>query len=197
MVKGINLIPDDIKDSRRLKRWRRAFMLAAALYLVILGLVYLRQYSVIREKRAEESALLKEEEPFAGRGAVYTELSRRIRDARQAEGELKKRLNAGAGVIDRRVPWSMVLKKLSHDVPQGMWLNGLSTTDAANGKKLRVLGSALSNRAVADFVFTLENSNYFENVSLSYTQRRESGSRIVYDFELSASLRKNDEVIYE
>lgn len=197
MIKGINLMPDEIKEGWRLKRWRRAFILAAAAYLVVPGLVYFRQQTVIREKRAEEAALLKEKVSLAGKDAIYTELSRRIRDVRQAETELKKNVNVTADLVDKRISWSTVLKKLSHDVPQGLWLKNLSTSDAAGGKKLRVLGAALSNRAVADFIFTLENSGYFDNVALSYTQRRDFGSETIYDFELSASLRKTDEVMYE
>ncbi|MBI5469386.1 MAG: PilN domain-containing protein [Deltaproteobacteria bacterium] len=197
MIKGINLIPDEIKDGWRLKRWKRTFILAAAAYLAVPGLVYFRQHTVITQKRAEEAALQKGKESFAGKGAIYTELSRRIRDAQQAETELKKRLNVTADLADKRISWSNVLKKLSHDVPQGLWLKNLSTSDSAGSKKLRILGSALSNRAVADFIFTLENSGYFDNVALSYTQRRDFGSETVYDFELSASLRKTDEVMYE
>ncbi len=197
MIKGINLMPDEIKEGWRLKRWRRTFILAAAAYLVVPGLVYFRQQTVIREKRAEEAALLKEKASLAGKDAIYTELSRRIRDVRQAETELKKNVNVTADLVDKRISWSTVLKKLSHDAPQGLWLKNLSTSDAAGGKKLRVLGAALSNRAVADFIFTLENSGYFDNVALSYTQRRDFDSETIYDFELSASLRKTDEVMYE
>ncbi len=197
MIKGINLIPDEIKDEWRLRKWRRAFVLAAAIYLAFLGALYYSQYSVVRERRAEELALLQEKESFAGKSAVYLELSRKINETRLAEADLKKRLNVTEGLAEKRISWSTVLKRLSRDVPQGLWLKSLSTLDAGGGKKLRVLGSALSNRAVADFIFTLENSGYFENVALSYTQKRDFDSGTVYDFELNASLKKTGEVMYE
>lgn len=83
-------------------------------------------------------------------------------------------------------------------MPEGLWLRGVSSSDAeGGGKRIRVLGSAAANRAVADFIFTLENSGYFSNVTLAYTQKRDLERAHVYDFELNMNIRKNEETTHD
>ncbi|MBI5643921.1 MAG: PilN domain-containing protein [Deltaproteobacteria bacterium] len=199
MIKGINLIPVEIQNEWRIKKWRAGILAACAVYVCLLAAVFINQRFALNEKRAEEQAVLGEKDALAAKSSEYALLTRKLTELKTTETELKKRLGVTADLNDKRISWSLILKKLSHDIPDGVWLRALSTSDVQDsaGKKLRFLGSAKSNRVLADFVFKLENSGYFQDSTLSYSQKRESGGSSVYDFEIYATLRKTNEILYE
>lgn len=197
-MKTINLIPDDIRAEWRLKGVRKALLAAALLYLAALGAVYMSQRSRISSIRAERAAALAEKEDLISRSAEFLELTRKYREIQQAESGLRKKLSLASDITGKRVSWSTVLKRLSHDMPAVVWLRSLSTSDVQGaGKKVRFLGSSTSNRGITDFVFTLENTAYFQDVALLYSQKRDFKSGTVYDFEVSALLKKADDIMYE
>lgn len=200
MIKNsINLIPDEIQRGwrrRRLSAWMTA---AIAVYAVIIIAGILSQYSMLRTKRAVADSLEREKSSLIAGSARYAELTAKYGEILRTEGELKKRMSAVAEVSSRRVSWPAILKRLSHDIPPTVWLRALSTSDdqASGFKRLKFLGGAVSNRAVADFIFMLENAGYFSDVALTYSQKRDFDSKTVYDFELTALLRKTAELQYE
>lgn len=187
MVKGVNLIPADVRRSWLYARVRKGVYAAFVVYVGILTILFFNQRVVLAEKRAEvkemERAL---SEAIAG-STEYAALKEKEAAVTAAEGELRRRLASAAGLAGAGIPWSGLLKRLSHDIPGRVWLRSLSTSDLGDGaaKRVRFLGSALSNRAVADFIFTLENSGDFRDVRLAYTQKRDFDEKTVYDFEIS------------
>jgi Tfp pilus assembly protein PilN len=197
MPRGINLIPYDMQRGWRERKLKAALVFGAAAYLAALSALYLDQRSRLSEKRQELAGVLDERDAAASRISGYADLSRKISEIRGLEDEHRKRLGATAELAEKKVSWSMVLKKLSHSVPEGVWLKTLSTTDAQAGKKLRFLGSSTTARGVSEFIFGLENSGNFTDVSLAYSQKRDFDKESVFDFEVYAALKKTDEIIYE
>ena len=196
MTEGINLIPDDIRKGWRRKKLRKALIVAVAAYFLLLGGVLVQHRSALAAKRVEAARAQAEKEALLSKGSGYIELSKRLQAAKQSEAELSRKLGATAGLS--RTAWSNVLKRIGNDVPEGLWLRGVSSSDAdGGGKRIRVLGSAAANRAVADFIFTLENSGYFSSVTLAYTQKRDLEGAHVYDFELYMNLKKNEETTHD
>lgn len=201
MEKKINLVPPEVRRERRFALYKKALAAAAVVYLAVLAGLYLHQRSLVAAKRAEVETLAAEKAALAARSERYRELTVRLRQAEKTEAEIRARLASAEKISTGRVSWATVLKKLSHDVPEGVWLRALSTSDAGGAegtgeKKVRFLGSAIANTAIAEFIFTLENSGYFTAVDLSYSQRREFDSTTVYDFEVFAGLRRAEEVIH-
>lgn len=198
-MKGINLIPEEIQRGWRVRKWRLAFIGAAACYCLFLAAVFAFQRAELGRLKAEEAALVSAKDALAGISSEYALLTKRLSEIRAAEGELSQRIGVASELKDKRVSWSFVLKKLSHEVPKGVWLRSLSTSDVqgTTDKKVKFLGSATNNRAVADFIFKVENSGHFRDATLSYSQKRDLGGNFVYDFEVYATLKKTGEVLYE
>lgn len=197
-MKGINLIPEEIRRGWRVRKWRLAFIGASACYVVFLTAVFVLQRTEINGLKSIEASLAAERDALSGRSSEYALLTKKLSEIKAAEGELSQRLGIASELKDKRVSWSLVLKKLSHEVPKGVWLRSISTSDGPNSteKKVKFLGSATHNRAVADFIFKVENSGHFTDATLSYSQKRDLGGNPVYDFEVLATLRKT-EVLYE
>lgn len=197
MVKGINLVPDDIRQGWKIKRLKTGFIVFSVLYIAIIAAFWGRQAFVLYEKKADLEGLEAERAALAAKNSDYLTLSNKLSEIRRHEGEIRKRFEASEGLSGKKIAWSLVMRKLSHELPPKVWLKTLSTSDAGAEKKVRFLGGAASNRAVSEFVFKLENSGYFKDASLSYIQRREAGESMVYDFEVYALLKPSDEIIHE
>jgi len=195
MKNGINLIPDEVRKERLMKKARSLAAVAAALYLAALLSVIGLQRSWIKEKAGELAAIEARRDELLGGGRVRTDLGASLAAARAAEAELARRISAAASVPGRKIAWSHVLKRLSAEVPEGVWLRSLSTSDAAPAlKRVRLSGSATSDRPIAGFISRLENSGVFTDVSLKYTQKREQAA---YDFELYMDLDETGEGAHE
>lgn len=198
-VKYINLVPEEIQTQWRAWERRKVLLAVAAVYVAALLLVFINQRVVLHGKRAVIASIAAERNSLAAKGSEYERLSRRLAEVRQAEAELAKNFEASAVLAQKRIAWSIVLKRLSNDIPKDVWLKTLSTSDinGQSGKKMRFVGAAASNRSVSEFAFMLENSGYFEDAVLLYTLKKEYGAKPYYDFEVNSTLKKSEEITYE
>ena len=138
------------------------------------------------------------------RSSEYLSLRSQLTGVNAQERDMKRRLDLSSGLTRDRVLWSSVLKRMSNDLPGGVWLKSMTTSDIADVseggagevKQVRFLGSGLTNSAISDLIFTLENSGYFSNVQLAYTQKKELESGTIFDFEVQVRLKKGVEGIY-
>lgn len=199
MEKKINLIPLEIQREWRLRRYKKVMAAVGVIYLAVLALIFLGQSSETRKLKAEVETRAAEVAALAAGSAEYRTLTVRLAEFTKANAELKGRLASVTELAGGRIAWSTILKRLSNDLPETVWLRALTTSDgeAPGTKKVRFLGSALTSTAVADFIFTLENSGYMKGVNLSYSQRRDFLSKTVYDFEVYATLTRTGEVASE
>lgn len=209
MINGINLIPLEIQAKWKRRKVRALFYTAAGIYILLLGAFYYNIHSGVVVKRASLTALEERKQKIELQGVEYQSLTATIAGIKNNERDLKKRLDLAAGLTRDRVLWSTVLKRISNDLPAGIWLKSITTSDAAlsaaalsaggtdsGDKQIRLLGSGLTTAAVSDLIFTLENSGYFGNVRLAYTQKKELEAGTVYDFEVLTRLKRGVEGIY-
>lgn len=196
-VKGINLIPEDIRFSWRMRRLRGYLAAGAVLYLLLLTSVFMSQRASISYKKTGLNALLQQKEMLIANSAQYSELQARMREIQTTETDIKKRLQTAALLAEKRVLWSSVLKRLSRDIPGTVWLKSISTSDEAAGKAMRFIGSSTTSKGVAEFLFMLENSPVFRTPALSYSQKKDFDSTTVYEFEITAGLKRTEETYHE
>ncbi len=199
MIKGINLIPDDIQGQWKIGRWRKMIWAAGIIYALVFAAFFLFQVKGLVEKRAELKSVEKEKTALIAANAQYSDLSLKVETMRRTQSELQKRLGVASELSGKKVSWSVMLKRLSAEMPPGVWLRSLSTHDeeTTGVKKVRFLGTAMSNRAVGDFAFFLENSGFAQNVTLAYSQKRDLNNLYVYDFEITMDFKKTQEMINE
>jgi Tfp pilus assembly protein PilN len=198
MKNGIDLVPAEINRERLLKKARAFLVAAGIMYLAVLGMIFTLQSIEIKNKSAELSAVEAERDSLLAGGARQAELAGRLAEIRKAQAALTQRINATAGLSGKKIAWAFVLKSLAADVPEGVWLRAVSTFEAASAlKRVRLTGSATSNRVVAGFISTLESSGLFAGVNLTYTQKREHPSGQVYDFELYMDLKRTEDTVHD
>lgn len=198
MKNGINLLPEDVVRKRLIRKVRTGLVAFGVFYAVVLGGVFAAQRMDIGGKKAALSAVEAKGAALLSKDARHAELGRTLAEVKRLETELTQKINTASGFSGKKVAWAHVLKKLSADVPEGVWLRAISTSETDSAlKRVRIAGSAVSNRPVAEFISTLENSGIYKDLSLTYTQKREAASGIVYDFEIFMDLKKTEETVHE
>lgn len=199
MKNGINLIPDDVVRARLAKKVRVGLIAFAVVYTVFLAVVFAFQRLDIRDKReALEQIEARQKEIFSS-GSRPAELAVKLADTKRVETELTQKINAASGFSGKKIAWAYVLKRLSADIPEGVWLRGIATSESDSAlKRVRLTGSSTSNSLVADFISALENSGMYKDLSLTYTQKRElAGGGSVYDFELHMDLKRTEMTVHD
>lgn len=209
MIERINLIPDEIQRKRRAGQKRPLTIFLLVIYVFGLGGLYFYQHTKVKGRLNNMEQVRKQRDELIAQSARYKEAIERINIAQRREEDIKKRLEVIGALLEGRVCWSEILRNITHIVPNGIWLASLSTYDLAKGsgnaqadpagglssgasiggKGVKFNGTALSNSRIAEFVFAMENSQFFRNVLLSYSQKREFQGRDLYDFEITADLK--------
>lgn len=175
----INLLP--VRAARKRENIRRqvsVFLLSVVLVVIIMGKV------------------------TSGLGREISELKGKVEDA-EAEmlrleainkkvEEIKKRLatlKAKRDVIDkleanRSGPVAVMEELTRRVVAEKMWLNSLSES----GGKMTLLGMALDNKTIADFMKELEESPYFGTVDLISSQQVSMGAMKFMGFTITCAV---------
>lgn len=201
MIERINLIPDEILVDKKAVQKRPLIISVLVIYFLCLGAVYIYQKTKVKKRLNNVEQARMQRDELIAQNTRYREVIERINLVQKREDDIKKRLAVISSILEERVYWSEILRNLTHRIPDGIWLTSLSTNDLAKepgkspadsigGKGVKFNGTALSNSAIAAFVFALENSNDFENVVLVYSQKNESQDRDLYDFEISTDIRR-------
>lgn len=201
MMERINLIPDEML--RRKKAWQKRPLIIGVLvlYVLSLGMVYFYQRAKLKERLNNIEQAINQRDDLIAQNARYKEVIERINLAQKKEEDIKKRLEVIDSLLQGRVYWSEILRGITHLIPDGIWLESLSTYDlpqgsgkppaeSIGGKAVKFNGTAVSNSRIAEFVFALENSRFFKNVLLTYSQKRELQGRDFYDFQLTVDLKE-------
>ncbi|MBI2400266.1 MAG: hypothetical protein HYV23_04305, partial [Deltaproteobacteria bacterium] len=88
MKNGINLIPDEIKRARLIKKARTGLIATGIVYVAVLGLVFAAQRMEITDKKAALSAVEAKRDSLLSSGTRQADLGRKLADIRRAEAEL-------------------------------------------------------------------------------------------------------------
>jgi len=199
MIERINLIPDEIRERKKAGQKRPLIIIFLVFYFIGLGAVYFYQKAKIHGRLDNLEQIKKQNSELIAQNAGYKDAIERIGLAQKREEDIKKRLEVIDSLLQGRIYWSGILRGITHIIPEGIWFNSLSTydlTDASKasvpraGKGVRFTGTALSNSRIAEFIFAIENSQFFGNVLLAYSQKREFQGKDLYDFEITADLKE-------
>lgn len=153
----INLLP--VKEAESAFKRRQQLSIAA---LAVSVLVLLMVVPFVYQKRTL-ARLDNEMSQLASEIAAYERQTTEAKDLTKKEEELKARLQVIKDLDRKRVGPANVLAELSRTVPERLWLDEFTESDGV----ATVIGWALDNQTVADFMRQLGGSPYFFNVDLA------------------------------
>jgi Tfp pilus assembly protein PilN len=93
------------------------------------------------------------------------------------------------GILGDRVLWSEVFVQFSRIVPKGLWFDNLEGS-ATGTAEVRIKGGALSYLAIAEFMLSMEKSNYFEKPQLVYAQKAVVQGQEIVGYEIIAAIKR-------
>lgn len=191
MIEQINLIPEDIKQLKSVKKKRSLIIIFLIFYVIGLGTIYFHENGKINDTLYKIDEVEKKRAEVMSQNIKYKEVIERVTLLQKREADIKKRLDVIGSILDTKMPWSEILKDITHVIPDGIWFTSLSTYDLTKGagKGMKFIGTAISTSNIAEFIFVMENYHFFKNISLTYSQKKESPIKDLYDFEVTAEVR--------
>ncbi len=190
MIDYVNLLPEYLKEQRFTRKLKVLLMAVAVLYVLAVAGFYTYQMVAIRKEALSIAVLKREKESIIKRYVTYQEIRNKTGLIKRSEDDIKRRMAVVSSLLDSQTPWFQILRFISRTIPDKVWLSSLSTSDVGGkGKVVRFGGTAASNGAIAEFIFTLENSRFFRDVDLIYSQKKEVNDPVLFDFEIDAGVR--------
>ncbi|MBA7619298.1 hypothetical protein ES703_26636 [subsurface metagenome] len=76
-----------------------------------------------------------------------------------------------------------IMDELSKHIPYWLWLTEVNFSK----QQVQIRGRAVDNNLIADYIYSLETSPYFQNVNLRSSTRRQGRGNEYFDFALNAT----------
>lgn len=181
----INLMPKEVRPKLQISREMAVlgFLIVAFLYVIVSAIGLQASFS---RQQARAIQLVEKNRRIA------SELSR-LDLVERAESQSAEQLSSMKDIITRRMPWSDLFKELSLLAPKNVWLSEMTTKIENASTSIVLKGEAASQKSVADFFLSLEQSFYFGTVQIRYSEKEPGITPDLFKFEFVAPLLKHDE----
>lgn len=183
-----NMIPEGYAPRRFVDLGTFFLIIVLALYisgLTGLGILYEKRYvnlvNSLAQLNYQKNQLLFDEQSAK-------KILDRITRIQEQDVRDRKILNLLNDLVDRRIMWSRTMAQVTHIVPDGTWLQSMSSTGEGTSRRMVFRGMAASNQWVARFLFFLENHPDFSEVRLEFSRLAKVGDRELYSFEVNARM---------
>lgn len=167
-----------------------------ALFLVIV-LIYLPDFLLVpmwetdfTEKSAEFEVLQRKSGALKRKVSQSATLEKQIRELKNQEENLGKKLTAVKQAIGLKRNPSNLLLYVSKNMPADLWIKELTI----EGETMLVKGEALTYTSVGNFVNNLRSSVFIREANIKSTTSnvRESDKRRIESFEISFAISRFD-----
>lgn len=171
----INLLPEPKKAITRGPP-RFTFLLVLSLILLVVGGYYLQTRLNAEIERLEEVRQNKQE--------TKQELQQKVAEVNSIQkqmNQLEKEIEIIKDVrTKQKMPLHYLNSLLTSLPPEKIWLNSL---DMQSNKNIQIQGIALDNQAFAEFSQNIRNTEYFRDVTLSQTSRKDIANLHLVSFQ--------------
>lgn len=169
MIK-IDLLPQDLKNEEGARKQKYWTIVGGVLLLVLIGSYWGYENYVFTSKQKELQNTKDELEKVSA-------LVNAVEQIKQQKEVLERKWGVVETLLEGRFKWAMILDEVSKCIPNSIWLTNLTSTKTESGNILSITGMAFDNFAIADFITTLEDDNYFEKVELGSITEASSGDK--------------------
>ena len=172
----INLLPH--REARRAADLRESLVVLVFGSCVLAGGIWW-MHTGVQEEIAEARRGVRQLEANIERFRPQQE---KVAEFKAYKQKLTLKLDVIEGLDRARSGPLRLLDELAERAPERLWLTGLST----EGRNVTLQGESLDTGVVADFLRSLNESKYFDNVDLDQTSRGEMDGLKVVRFSIRA-----------
>ena len=181
----INLLKPEKKELKekptaltpRVKKERKfqlSYIIIPLLIIVVAALYQMQRSATAKERKLLEAAQQEKEQ--------LQYVVEKLEKLEQQKGTLERKINLIAQLKAQQTLAVRIMDELSKNIPDWVWL----TETEYKEQRVEIKGRALSNSLIADYIYNLESSPYFQNVNLiSSTQKTEKNDKYL-EFTLTA-----------
>lgn len=131
-----------------------------------------------------------------------SQVNAQIADVNRLKQEIeseRQRVEAVVNLFDLSRPWSAVLEDLRRRVPEGVWINSLTSSSSKDGDTVNLEGRALRFEEIAAFQLTLKDSPFISDAVIQDATKEESKdgapATVAYKIQVKLSGRKLRELV--
>jgi type IV pilus assembly protein PilN len=178
----INLLPH--REAKRAADLRQTVAVLALGLLVVSVVIAIVEGTLKASQSSAEESIRKLEAEIA----IYKPEEERVEGFKKKKSELEDKIDVIRGLDRARSGPVRIFDELSKNTPDRLWLTSLSTEGAA----ITVEGDSLDTGVVADFLRSLNSSEFFKDVDLERTLpgAEVEGVRLVH-FIIKAALAQS------
>ena len=149
------------------------------LLILLLGIIaiialYFYQRNEINKEQTLLDAAIQEKKSL-----VYVDA--KLRELEAQRNDLKRKIDLIIDLKSQQANAVIIMDELSKSIPDWVWV-----TDASFSRNavISLRGRSISNNLLADFIYNLKQSPYFDNVDLISSTLRRAGNNPYFDFSL-------------
>ncbi len=155
-------------------KFQLSYIIIPVLIIAIAALYLMQRSAISKESKLLEAAQLEKEQL---QYVVET-----LEKLEQQKKTLERKINLITQLKAQQTLAVRIMDELSKNIPDWVWL----TEAEYKGQRVEIKGRALSNSLIADYIYNLESSPYFQNVNLiSSAQKTEQNDQFL-EFTLTA-----------
>src|SRR5882757_2737219 len=174
----INLLP--VKQAAQAERQRQEMVRAALLLALLIAVFFLLRIKMQHDLAQTETRIVAVEESLK---ALESQV-RDVKDLETKEKALDAKLKVIADLGRKRVGPVGVMADLGTATPDRVWLTEFSE----GGGNATIMGQAVDNQIVAEFLRNLSSSKYFTTVDLVETQQDQIGDNKLRKFIVKTTI---------
>lgn len=179
----VNLIKEDRLAAAKRDRQIRMFVLACIGIGAVsfLGAGYFTfEAGRYKDRAASLERALKEAEPYM----------QKIEDNKSEIGKLEPRIQTLTKAQEATLQWSQILQHLRDNMPEGVWLTGVTCQKQNPTDPIAVSFKGLSTtqEAVGHLIIRVDMSKDIDNPELVFTQERRTENGKALEFEVKGQL---------
>lgn len=170
----INLLPIRVARKKESLRFQ-VTIFSLIIVFVFIFIAYLNWSAAKKERRIDTQIELVQQDLVRLNKEVGE-----IDELKQRKAKLEQKLAVISALDKGRLRAAYILEELSQRTPEKVWIETLEKT----GRDIKIVGVALDNETVANYMDALRNSKYFEGVELEVTEQIDRGGLKLMKFSL-------------
>lgn len=182
MIK-INLLPQGIRREEGTKKQIQLVIIGMITLVVVLVLFYVWKILVYINMKKEFNQVNAKLE-------TMNSIVARVEQLQSQKAVLDRKWGIIEQLMKNQFTWARILDEFTGCIPKNIWLTSLGSSGGDGGKVLSLTGEAFTNFDIADFINSLEDSDFFSNVELISIQESAAGGKEVSTLHFNLTMRE-------